>query len=60
MLAVAKAKVPGADFCQSDLRALPVANQEVDLVTISLALTHVPELAPVPEPRECCGQAGTW
>jgi SAM-dependent methyltransferase len=47
MLAVAKAKVPGADFCQGDLRALPVGNQEVDLVTISLALTHVPELAPV-------------
>jgi ubiquinone/menaquinone biosynthesis C-methylase UbiE len=47
MLAVAKAKVPGGDFCQGDLRALPVGNQEVDLVTISLALTHVPELAPV-------------
>jgi ubiquinone/menaquinone biosynthesis C-methylase UbiE len=47
MLAVAKAKVPGADFCQGDLRALPVADQQVDLVTISLALTHVPELAPV-------------
>ena len=42
MLAVAKAKVPGADFCQCDLRALPVADQEIDLVTISLALTHVP------------------
>jgi ubiquinone/menaquinone biosynthesis C-methylase UbiE len=47
MLAVAKAKVPGADFCQGDLRALPVADQQVDLVTISLALSHVPELAPV-------------
>jgi ubiquinone/menaquinone biosynthesis C-methylase UbiE len=47
MLAVAKAKVPGADFCQGDLRALPIADQEVDLVTISLALSHVPELAPV-------------
>src|SRR5258708_26070098 len=47
MLAIAKAKVPGADFCQGDLRALPVANDQVDLVTISLAPTHVPELAPV-------------
>jgi ubiquinone/menaquinone biosynthesis C-methylase UbiE len=47
MLAIARAKVPGADFCQGDLRALPVADQQVDLVTISLALTHVPELAPV-------------
>lgn len=41
MLAVSKAKVPGADFCQGDLRALPVVDQEVDLVMISLALTHV-------------------
>ena len=47
MLAVARAKVPGAGFCQGDLRALPVADQQVDLVTVSLALTHVPELAPV-------------
>jgi len=47
MLAVAKAKVPGADFRLGDLRALPVEDGEVDLVTISLALTHVPELAPV-------------
>jgi len=47
MLAVAKARVPGADFCQGDLRALPVVDQQVDLVTVSLALTHAPELAPV-------------
>ena len=47
MLAAARAKVPGAGFCQGDLRALPVADQQVDLVTVSLALTHVPDLAPV-------------
>lgn len=47
VLAVAKAKVPGADFRLGDLRALPVADHAVDLVTISLALSHVPDLAPV-------------
>jgi ubiquinone/menaquinone biosynthesis C-methylase UbiE len=47
MLARAKAKVPEVDFRLGDLRALPVADGEVDLVTISLALSHVPELAPV-------------
>jgi len=47
MLAIAKAKVPGADFRQGDLHALPVADNAVDLIVISLALTHVPELAPV-------------
>ncbi|HXS62171.1 MAG TPA: class I SAM-dependent methyltransferase [Streptosporangiaceae bacterium] len=47
MLAVAKAKVHGVDFRLGDLRALPVQDCAVDLVTISLALTHVPELAPV-------------
>lgn len=47
MLALARAKIPGVDFRLGDLRALPVADSCVDLVTISLALTHVPELAPV-------------
>ncbi len=49
MLAVAKAKVPAADFRLGDLHALPVADDAVNLVVISLALTHVPELAPVME-----------
>ena len=47
MLAIAKAKMPGADFRLGDLRALPVADHAVDLVTIALALSHVPDLAPV-------------
>jgi ubiquinone/menaquinone biosynthesis C-methylase UbiE len=47
MLALARAKVPGGDFRLGDLRALPVAENQVDLVVISLALSHVPELAPV-------------
>jgi ubiquinone/menaquinone biosynthesis C-methylase UbiE len=47
MLAVAAAKVPGADFRQGDLSRLPVADHHADLVVCSLALTHVPELVPV-------------
>jgi ubiquinone/menaquinone biosynthesis C-methylase UbiE len=48
MLDVARAKVPQADFRQGDLHQLPVPDQHADLVVCSLALTHVPELAPVP------------
>ena|SRR5215469_380089 len=47
MLAVAAAKMPAGDFRHGDLRQLPVPDQHVDLVVCALALTHVPELAPV-------------
>lgn len=47
MLAVARAKVPGGDFREGDVRQLPVPDQHVDLVVCALALTHVPDLAPV-------------
>jgi ubiquinone/menaquinone biosynthesis C-methylase UbiE len=47
MLEVARAKVPDADFLQGDLRRLPVPDQHVDLVVCSLALAHVPDVAPV-------------
>jgi ubiquinone/menaquinone biosynthesis C-methylase UbiE len=47
MLAVARAKVPAADFRQGRLEALPVDDASVDLVTCALALTHVPDLRPV-------------
>jgi ubiquinone/menaquinone biosynthesis C-methylase UbiE len=47
MLAVARAKVPAGDFRQGDLRRLPAPDQHVDLVVCALALTHLPELAPV-------------
>ena len=47
MLAVAKAKVPGADFRAGDLHQLPVPDDDVDLVVCALALTHIPELGPV-------------
>ncbi len=47
MLAVARSKVPGSDFREGDLHELPVPGQHVDLVVCALALTHVPDLAPV-------------
>jgi ubiquinone/menaquinone biosynthesis C-methylase UbiE len=47
MLAVARAKVPDADFRVGLLEALPVEDASVDLVTCSLALTHVADLKPV-------------
>jgi ubiquinone/menaquinone biosynthesis C-methylase UbiE len=47
MLAVARAKVPAATFRQGQLQALPVEDASVDVVTCSLALTHVEELDPV-------------
>lgn len=47
MLALAKAKLPKAEFHQADLTRLPLPDEAVDLVTCSLALTHVPDLAPV-------------
>jgi ubiquinone/menaquinone biosynthesis C-methylase UbiE len=47
MLDAARAKVPGADFRQGRLEALPVDDASVDLVVCALALTHVEDLAPV-------------
>uniref|UniRef100_UPI000AE01C42 class I SAM-dependent methyltransferase n=1 Tax=Streptomyces sp. SBT349 TaxID=1580539 RepID=UPI000AE01C42 len=47
MLARARERVPGGEFRLGDLHRLPVADDSVDLVVCSLALTHVPELGPV-------------
>lgn len=47
MLAVARTKLPTADFRVGALEALPVDDASVDLVTSGLALVHVPDLAPV-------------
>lgn len=47
MLAAARAKFPDADFRQGDLHHLPVPDQHIDLVVCALALSHVPDLAPV-------------
>jgi ubiquinone/menaquinone biosynthesis C-methylase UbiE len=47
MLAVARQKVPAADFRTGRLEALPVDDGSVDLLTCTLALTHVEHLEPV-------------
>ncbi|HEX4775475.1 MAG TPA: class I SAM-dependent methyltransferase [Acidimicrobiia bacterium] len=47
MLDVARAKVPAAEFRHGRLDALPVDDASVGVVTCSLALTHVADLAPV-------------
>jgi ubiquinone/menaquinone biosynthesis C-methylase UbiE len=47
MLAVARAKVPGGDFREGNLHRLPVPDRHADVVVCALALTHVPDLAPV-------------
>ena len=47
MLDVARAKVPDADFRRGRLEDLPLDDASVDVITCSLALTHVPDLGPV-------------
>ncbi|HEY8173389.1 MAG TPA: class I SAM-dependent methyltransferase, partial [Dehalococcoidia bacterium] len=47
MLAIARDKVPGAEFRRGRLEAIPMDDASVDLVTCALALEHVPDLAPV-------------
>ncbi len=47
MLAVAREKVPDADFRVGRLEALPLDDASVDLITCALALTHVEDLEPV-------------
>jgi ubiquinone/menaquinone biosynthesis C-methylase UbiE len=47
MIALARVKVPDGDFRLGDLTQLPMPADAVDLVVCALALTHVPELAPV-------------
>jgi ubiquinone/menaquinone biosynthesis C-methylase UbiE len=47
MLAIAKAKLPDADYREGDLSRLPVPDRHVDVVVCALALNHVLDLAPV-------------
>jgi len=47
MLAIARAKVPDADFRLGELTSLPLEDGSVDLVVCGLALTHQPALEPV-------------
>jgi ubiquinone/menaquinone biosynthesis C-methylase UbiE len=47
MLALARAKLPAADFRRGRLEALPVESASVDILTCALALEHVESLGPV-------------
>ena len=47
MLAFARAKVPDGEFHEADIRALPLANDSVDLAVCAIAAAHLPELEPV-------------
>jgi SAM-dependent methyltransferase len=47
MLDRARVRVPEGLFLRGDLHRLPVADGAVDLVVCTLALVHVPDLAPV-------------
>jgi ubiquinone/menaquinone biosynthesis C-methylase UbiE len=47
MLARARERVPEGEFRLGELSRLPVADDAVDLIVCSLALTHVPSLGPV-------------
>jgi SAM-dependent methyltransferase len=47
MLEVARAKIPVGDFYEADLCDLPVADDSVDVVVCAIAVSHVPDLAPV-------------
>jgi ubiquinone/menaquinone biosynthesis C-methylase UbiE len=47
MLAVAREKLPDAELHEADLRDLPLPDDSVDLIVCAIALSHVPDLAPV-------------
>ncbi|MBB5914432.1 SAM-dependent methyltransferase [Nocardia transvalensis] len=46
MLDHARKRLPEADFRAGDLQELPVDDASVDIVTCSLALSHIPDLVP--------------
>jgi SAM-dependent methyltransferase len=46
MLAVARAKVPDAEFIEADLTDVPLPDDSFDVVVCALALCHFRELAP--------------
>ena len=60
MLDVARAKVPGASFRTGTLEHLPVDDASVDVLTCSLALTHVADLVPVLAEFSRVVRAGGW
>ena len=60
MLVRARANLPGVDFRAGDLHRLPVDDASVDIVTCSLALTHVRDLGRCwPSSPGCCARVGT-
>jgi ubiquinone/menaquinone biosynthesis C-methylase UbiE len=46
MLELAAANVPEARFVRADLREIPAANEDFDLVVCALALAHLADLGP--------------
>lgn len=47
MLAVARKKLPDTEFHRADLHELPLPDASVDALVCALALSYVPDLAPV-------------
>ncbi|HEV7625800.1 MAG TPA: methyltransferase domain-containing protein [Streptomyces sp.] len=47
MLARARERLPDVDLREADMHRLPLPGSSVDTVVCALALTHVPDLAPV-------------
>ncbi|HEU5353222.1 MAG TPA: methyltransferase domain-containing protein [Actinocrinis sp.] len=47
MLEIAERKVPGAVFHRAELTSIPLPDRSVDLAVCTLALCHLPDLAPV-------------
>src|SRR4030088_987089 len=47
MLAEARKRLPEAELREADLRSLPLPDDAVDTIVCALALTYVPQLAPV-------------
>jgi len=47
MLEIARTKVPGGRFAESDLRSIPLPSSSVDVVVCALALAHIEHLEPV-------------
>jgi SAM-dependent methyltransferase len=47
MLEIARAKVPAGEFHEADVRDIPLADDSVDVVVCGIAVSHLPDLAPV-------------
>jgi SAM-dependent methyltransferase len=47
MLAHARRRVPGGEFCLAELHRLPLPDDSADVIVCALALVHVPRLEPV-------------